>query len=306
MTWFIPCTRFHGIRRGWRLSQAWPTGRRATPSPVTITSVHSMKKLWKSKPRLKAMPQPIAIASAAKDPLWVSEISTTASTKPRAHAAIGTPGQRITRRLSGLSGRKLMRAHTVSAQIEANISATDSPPRCFPHVTPAAGAPAPREWRFSARRAFGALDVQFFDVEVAQFGRRGEPVIDQDAQQPQHVAGAVQVDSVLAGQRLDRLQFADVPLREAPPVGRGALGNDEAEVLVHHQRARVRLENLRRHADGIDRLIEGQARVARCAAGYSFSQSSMPSERLVGVVRALMRYSCAPSRSPRATRSSSS
>jgi len=28
-----------------------------------------------------------------------------------------------------------MRAHTVSAQIEDNISATDSPPTCFPVVT---------------------------------------------------------------------------------------------------------------------------------------------------------------------------
>src|SRR5438128_4495744 len=150
------------------------------------------------------------------------------------------------------------------------------------------------------------LDVQFFDVEVAQFGRRREPVIDQDAQQPQHVAGAVQVDSVLAGQRLDRLQLADVSLREPSPVGRCPLGYDEAEVLVHHQRPRMRLQNLRRDADGIDRLIEREARIAGCAAGYSFSQSSIPSERLVGVVRALMRYSCAPSRSPRATRSSSS
>src|SRR5438128_9919026 len=102
---------------------------------------------------LKASPQPMAMASAANAPLWVSEISSTASTKPRAHAAIGTPGQRITSRFSGLSGRKLMRAHTVSAQIKANISATDSPPRCFARVTD--------------RGAFEVLDVQFFDVEVA-------------------------------------------------------------------------------------------------------------------------------------------
>src|SRR5205823_11783687 len=40
---------------------------------------------------LNARPQPIAIASAAKEPLWVSETSTTARTNPSAHAAIGTP-----------------------------------------------------------------------------------------------------------------------------------------------------------------------------------------------------------------------
>src|SRR2546426_4386083 len=69
-----------------------------------------MKKLWKRRPRLNASPQPIAIASAANDSLWVCEISTTASTNPTAQAAIGTPGQRMTRRFSGLSGRKLIRA----------------------------------------------------------------------------------------------------------------------------------------------------------------------------------------------------
>jgi hypothetical protein len=51
--------------------------------------------------------------------------------------------------------------------IEANISAIDSRPHCCPAVT--AG-----RWR---RR----LDVQLFDVEVAELGRRREPVVDQDA-----------------------------------------------------------------------------------------------------------------------------
>jgi hypothetical protein len=75
------------------------------------------------------------MASAANEPLWVSEISITARTKPRAQAAIGTPGQRMTSRFNGLSGRKLMRAHTVSAPIEDNISAIDSPQRCCLRVT---------------------------------------------------------------------------------------------------------------------------------------------------------------------------
>src|SRR5205807_10630742 len=61
-------------------------------------------------PTLKARPHPIAIASAAKEVLCVCETSKTASTKPSAQAVIGTPGQRITSRFSGLSGRKLIGA----------------------------------------------------------------------------------------------------------------------------------------------------------------------------------------------------
>src|SRR5438094_514988 len=125
---------------------------------------------------------------------------------------------------------------------------------------------------------------------------------------PQHmaIAGAVEVDAMLARQGLDRLQLADVALRKTAAVGGGALGNDQAQMLVHHQRSGMCLQDLRSNADRVDRLVEREARIGRRAARYSFSQSSIPSDRLVGVVRALMRYSCAPSRKPRATRSSSS
>src|SRR5919201_3485394 len=252
-----------------------------------ITSIQSMKKLWKSRPRLKARPHPMAMASAAKAPLWVSEISTSASRKPSAQAAIGTPGQRMTSRFSGLSGRKLMGAHNVSRPIFDNISATDSRPDRCPGVT-------------------GGLDVELFDVEVAQLRRRLQAVIDQHAEQAQDVAGPVEVDAVLPGQGLNRPQLADVALRKTATIGRGPLGNDEAEVLIHHQRAWMGLQNFRCHADGVDRLVQRESRLCRRPTRYSFSQSSIPSERLVGVVRALMRYSCAPRRRPRATRSSSS
>src|SRR5947208_9621679 len=111
---------------------------------------------------------------------------------------------------------------------------------------------------------------------------------------------------MLARQGLDRLQLADVTLGKTAAVGGGALRDNQPQMLVHHQRSRMGLQNLRGNADGVDRLIQRQARVRRCATGYSFSQSSIPSDRLVGVVRALMRYSWAPRRNPRATRSSSS
>src|SRR5207249_10011619 len=104
-------------------------------------------------------------------------------------------------------------------------------------------------------------------------------------------AGTVEVDVRLAGQGLDRLQFTDVALREAAAIGAGAFGDNQAEVLIHHQSSRMGMQNLRGHADGVDRLIQREARVGRGATGYSFSQSSIPSDKLVGVVRALMRYS---------------
>src|SRR6266850_2319946 len=100
----------------------------------------------------------------------------TARTKPSAHAVIGTPGQRITSRFKGLSGRKLIRADygigaDRSQHFGNRLAANTLRPRNGPHR--------------SAR-----LDVQFFDVEVAQLGWRREAVIDQDAHQPSDVARA--------------------------------------------------------------------------------------------------------------------
>src|SRR3989442_8789533 len=273
----MPWTRLQGTSRGRRLSQAWPIGRNAMPSRVTVTSIHSMKKLWKSKPTLNASPHPMAIASAAKDPLWVSETSTTASTKPSAQAAIGTPGQRMTSRFSGLSGRKLMRAHKVSSAIKANISAITSLHRCFGGVTDPPRWPPP-----CGRRGPLILDVEFFDVEVAEFRRGLQPVVNQDSKQAQHVAGAVEVDAMLPRQGLDRLQLADVALGKTAAVGGGSLGNDQAQMLVHHQRSRMRLQNLRGNADGVDWLVEPEAPIGRRRARYSFSPTPIPSHRLGG------------------------
>src|SRR3984893_15851574 len=157
MTWFSPWTRSQGTRRGWGLKQTFPTRRRAIPSPGTMTSIHSMKKLWKSSPRLKARPHPIAIASAANEPLCVSEISITARTKPSAHAVIGPPGQRVTSRLSGLSGRKLIRvANGIGADRSQHFG------NRF-----AAELLLARNGLGAEGRRRGALDVSFFDVEVA-------------------------------------------------------------------------------------------------------------------------------------------
>src|SRR4029077_18572020 len=237
----------------------------------------------------------MAIASAAKEPLCVCEISMTASTKPSAHMVIGTPGQRMTSRFSGLSGLKLIRIHNGIGADRSQHFGNQPGAKLF---RPRNGSQRPRPSR--------ALDVQFFDVEVAQLGWSLETVVNQDAQESKNVARAVEVNAMLACQRLNRLELADVPLRKPPAVGRCPLGDYQAEVLVHHQGARVRLQDLGRNADRIDGFIQREACVRWRPTRYSFSQSSIPSERLVGVVRALMRYSCAPRRSPRATRSSSS
>src|SRR5439155_22933084 len=105
--------------------------------------------------------------SDAPGPLGVSHTSPPASTNTSAHPAIRAPRQRMTRGVTGLSGRKLMRAHKLTSAIKANISAIASLQRCCPRVTRA--YPSPR--RRGTRPHRLVLDVQFFNVEVAEFGR---------------------------------------------------------------------------------------------------------------------------------------
>src|SRR2546422_575379 len=86
---------------------------------------------------------------------------------------------------------------------------------------------------------------------------------------------------MLPSELLDGLQFHDVALREATAVRRRALGHDEAEMLVHHQRPRMGLQDFRRHADRVDRLVQGDVRVASGLALYrgypSGSRGLLPS-----------------------------
>src|SRR2546429_7574740 len=121
------------------------------------------------------------------------------------------------------------------------------------------------------------LDVQFFDVELAQFRWGLQPVVDQDSKQTQHVASAVEVDAMLARQGLDRLQLADVALRKTAAVGGGALGNDQSQMLVHHQRSGMCLQNLRSNADRVDRLFEREARIGRGAGRVFLLPTPKPS-----------------------------
>src|SRR5215472_7320473 len=126
-------------------------------------------------------------------------------------------------------------------------------------------------WRAS-RASSEALDLQKGDVEVLQALGRLEAAELERLQEREDVADARQVHAVLPGERLDRLQLHEVPLRVPAPVGHRALRLDHVEVLVHHQRPRMGLEDLGRDAERVDRLVEvdagpvaGRGRLHLCA-----------------------------------------
>src|SRR6267378_5076747 len=84
--------------------------------------------------------------------------------------------------------------------------------------------------------------------DFAQVRRWFDSVLLHHLKQTQDVAHTRQRHAFLARQVLDDLHLADVPLRVAAPVGGRAVRLDELSVLVQHQGARVRLQDLRRHA----------------------------------------------------------
>ena len=75
-------------------------------------------------------------------------------------------------------------------------------------------------------------------------------------EQRQDVPNAGEVDVMLAGERLDGLQLHHVSTRVAPAIGNRPFGIDHAQVLVHHQSARVHLQDLGSHAEREYRLVE--------------------------------------------------
>src|SRR5207302_3074749 len=100
----------------------------------------------------------------------------------------------------------------------------------------------------------------------------------------------------------------DVALRITPAVGRRPEGFDEADVLVEHEGAWVRLQDLGRDTDRVEGFVEIESGLKRPPGRrhrYSFSHPSTPLDRFAGVVWLLIRYSRAPSFSPRSTSSRS-
>ena len=94
------------------------------------------------------------------------------------------------------------------------------------------------------------------------------PVFFHDLEQAQDVAHSRERHSFLARQVLDHLHLADVALRVAAPIGARAMGLDQVRVLVQHQGAGVRLQDLCGDADRVERLVEVAER-RLCAAWRS-------------------------------------
>src|SRR5712692_6799854 len=109
--------------------------------------------------------------------------------------------------------------------------------------------------------AQGSTLVYLNDLGVAvedfpQVARGLHPMFLHCLEQAEDVPHARQRDALLAGQVLDDLDLADVPLRVTTPVRGGAVRLDEAGILIEHERAGVGLQDLRRHADRVQRLVE--------------------------------------------------
>ena len=92
-------------------------------------------------------------------------------------------------------------------------------------------------------------------------------------EEAQDVADSGERHTFFSRQVLDHLHFADVALRVAAAVGARAVRFDQRSVFVEHQRARVRLQDLRRDADGVQRLVDIAER-RLCAAWRSRVQAA--------------------------------
>src|SRR5919201_1215650 len=147
--------------------------------------------------------------------------------------------------------------------------------------SPAFRLPFVRVRRLLAR--FLLCDLRIARVRLAQ--RLGWIALRlcERAEQVQDVADARQVDALLTRQVLDHLQLAQVALRIAPAVRARAERRDQPHVLIEHQRALMRLQDLRGDADRVEGLVQVERVVQRTHAS-SRSHPSTPRARSAGVV----------------------
>ena len=110
------------------------------------------------------------------------------------------------------------------------------------------------------RDRLSGLDVQKGYVEILETLGRLEAVLLQGLEERQDVANTGEVHAMLAGQRLDGLELHQIALRVPAAVGDRPLRLDHVEVLVHHQRPRMGLQDLRRNAERVDRLVQVDVR----------------------------------------------
>src|SRR5438477_8320368 len=92
--------------------------------------------------------------------------------------------------------------------------------------------------------------------DFAQLGRRLHAMLLHRLEQAEDVADAGEGDAFFPRQVLDDLDLCDVPLGVAAAVGRRAMRLDEARVLVEHEGSGMGLQDLRRDADRVERLVE--------------------------------------------------
>jgi hypothetical protein len=92
--------------------------------------------------------------------------------------------------------------------------------------------------------------------DLSQLAWRLHPMLFHDLEQAQDVPHARKGDALFSREVLDHLDLADVALRVAASVGARAMRLDEPRVLVQHQGAGVRFQDLSRDADRVQRLVE--------------------------------------------------
>src|SRR6266446_6677778 len=117
-------------------------------------------------------------------------------------------------------------------------------------------------------------------------------------EQAQDVPDTRQRNALFAGQVLNHLHLADVALRVAAPVGRGAVGLDETRVFIEHQGAGVGLQDLGRDADGVQRLVEVAKRGLWPTGAPSIASGMRHGPPILGRYRALYPTKSTISRGP--------
>src|SRR6266550_9240881 len=103
-------------------------------------------------------------------------------------------------------------------------------------------------------------------------------------EEAEDVAHAGQRDALLSREVLDDLHLADVALRVPAPIRRRAMRLDEVGVLIKHQGAWMRLQDLGRDADRVQRLVhiaEGLMLRAR-ASGHHLHFSEFSTWMMAG------------------------
>src|SRR5437762_2132093 len=161
--------------------------------------------------------------------------------------------------------------------------------------------PPPHEWGGEGRGPSGPdkwggepfsdqLGVAVEDI--AQLARRFDSMLLHHVEEAEDVSHARERHALFARQVLNDLHLADVALRVAAAIGARAVRLDESRVLIQHQRARVRLQDLGGDADRVQRLVEvaeGLVLQARPVGVHDFHRSELMTWMMAGPRRTIHR-----------------